>query len=140
MSDQEERYVCKYGQCTTAAAAGGEAARWRGVLGAQASNILSVDTKPWSPEGHVYEPEVAEDPHTGAMRVQLNQRIRFRMVDGPDGRPVRESNARFVRWSDGSLQVWLPPLGTAPQCAPPGLFAADGVNEMCSTSSHQLVA
>ena len=87
----------------------GAAATWRGEPRAQASNILSVDTKPWSPEGHVYEPEVAEDPLTGAMRVQLNQRIRFRVVDGPDGRPVRESNARFVRWSDGSLQVAAAP-------------------------------
>lgn len=63
----------------------------------------------------MYEEEVVEDPLTGAMRVQLNQRIRFRVVDGPHGRPVRESNARFVRWSDGSLQVCahsLPSSGT----------------------------
>lgn len=26
---------------------------------------------------------------------------------GPDGEPARQSNARFVRWSDGSLQLWL---------------------------------
>jgi RNA polymerase-associated protein LEO1 len=26
---------------------------------------------------------------------------------GIDGGPVRESNARFVRWSDGSLQLLL---------------------------------
>ena len=32
---------------------------------------------------------------------------RWRWAPGPDGEPVRQSNARFVRWSDGSLQLWL---------------------------------
>ena len=35
----------------------------------------------------------------------LNSRWRWAL--GPDGEPVRQSNARFVRWSDGSLQLWL---------------------------------
>lgn len=40
------------------------------------------------------------------MRVRLNShKMRWRMRRGPDGRELRESNARFVRWSDGSLQL-----------------------------------
>lgn len=34
-------------------------------------------------------------------------RRRWRWAPGPDGEQVRQSNARFVRWSDGSLQLWL---------------------------------
>ena len=42
----------------------------------------------------------------GNVRVRLNShKMRWRMRRGPDGRELRESNARFVRWSDGSLQL-----------------------------------
>lgn len=71
----------------------------------KASNLLGVDTQPWAPSTHVYEAEHVEDPLTGAIRVQLNQRVRWRFGEADDGCVTRESNARFVRWSDGSLQL-----------------------------------
>lgn len=42
---------------------------------------------------------------TGQLKVRLANAIRWRNVQQPDGSTTRESNARFVRWSDGSLQV-----------------------------------
>ena len=47
------------------------------------------------------------DEATGATRARTSQNgmIRWRKRRLPDGREVTESNARFVRWSDGSLQV-----------------------------------
>lgn len=73
----------------------------------KASNLLGVDTQPWAPSTHVYEMEHVEDPLTGVVRVQLNQRVRWRFVEAADGSIVRESNSRFVRWSDGSLQLMV---------------------------------
>lgn len=39
------------------------------------------------------------------MKVRLANSIRWRHVAQPDGTTKAESNTRFVRWSDGSLQV-----------------------------------
>lgn len=123
----------------------------------QASNILGVQPKPFSPETHVYEQEEYHDQvrraalhsaeqftllhqwdwimrsttvtsfqlsvemafevlqDTGKIQVRLaDNAIRWRHVQQPDGSTTRESNARFVRWSDGTLQV-----GTCMTTAPP---------------------
>ncbi|KAK7251875.1 hypothetical protein RIF29_35459 [Crotalaria pallida] len=41
-------------------------------------------------------------------RIRLeNNIVRWRTVRNPDGTTSRESNARFVRWSDGSLQLLI---------------------------------
>ena len=47
------------------------------------------------------------DEATGTARVRSahNGIMRWRKRTLPDGQEVTESNARFVRWSDGSLQV-----------------------------------
>jgi Leo1-like protein len=39
------------------------------------------------------------------MKVRLANSIRWRHAAQPDGTMKPESNTRFVRWSDGSLQV-----------------------------------
>lgn len=39
------------------------------------------------------------------MKVRLANSIRWRHAAQPDGTTKPESNTRFVRWSDGSLQV-----------------------------------
>lgn len=48
--------------------------------------------------------------------------MRWRWVTGPDGQPVKQSNTRIIRWSDGSLSLQLGP--------PSNLF------DIVSSSSH----
>ncbi|ELU09383.1 hypothetical protein CAPTEDRAFT_221877 [Capitella teleta] len=81
-------------------------------------NFLSVETRPFDPQ--VYEDEIDEDEvmdEEGRTRLKLKveNTIRWRTMkddDGNDvldefGEPVRESNARYVRWSDGSMSMHL---------------------------------
>jgi Leo1-like protein len=49
------------------------------------------------------------------MKVRLANSIRWRHVAQPDGTTKPESNTRFVRWSDGSLQVSVPVAHTSAQ-------------------------
>jgi hypothetical protein len=55
---------------------------------------------------------VLEVDELGQKRVKLRNNImRWRHAPGADGQPssARQSNARFVKWSDGSVQVRLAP-------------------------------
>lgn len=73
------------------------------------SNILGVEPKPfdaarWDEEAE----EVDEVDENGQKRVRLRNNImRWRYAPDADGQPTstRQSNARFVKWSDGSVQV-----------------------------------
>jgi hypothetical protein len=85
------------------------------------SNILGVESKPfdaarWDEEAE----EVDEVDENGQKRVKLrNNIIRWRYAPDADGQPTstRQSNARFVKWSDGSVQVCpqSPPFATIPR-------------------------
>ncbi|KAK9820209.1 hypothetical protein WJX72_007517 [[Myrmecia] bisecta] len=70
------------------------------------SNLVCIEPTPFDPETYEAEQEELED-ETGQKRVRLRNAIRCREVVGPDGEVTKESNARFVRWSDGSLQLLL---------------------------------
>jgi RNA polymerase-associated protein LEO1 len=35
--------------------------------------------------------------------------MRWKWIQGPDGQPVKQSNTRIIRWSDGSLSLQLGP-------------------------------
>lgn len=69
-------------------------------------NFLKIQTHPYDPEHHF--PEDEEKKFKSAIDM-----IRWRyktdgsgsLVLDTQGRPVRESNARMVKWSDGSLQM-----------------------------------
>ncbi|XP_057973576.1 protein LEO1 homolog isoform X2 [Malania oleifera] len=64
------------------------------------SNIIYFDPNPFDPETYVDENEL----------LGTNKRInvvRWRKVINPDGTISRETNSRFVRWSDGSLQLLI---------------------------------
>ena len=69
------------------------------------SNIFQVQTLPFDPANHEIEGYVMTHPVTGQQEVRAydNNVVRWRY--GADGAP--ESNARLIRWSDGSLQVQL---------------------------------
>ena len=73
-------------------------------------NFLSVDTRPFDPE--TYEDEIDEEEtldEEGRQRLKLKvgNTIRWRKYINDKGETVQESNARFVRWSDGSLSLHL---------------------------------
>lgn len=60
------------------------------------TNIAGVESRAFDPA--TFEP--AEDHHEANRNV-----IRWRRVERPDGTVKIESNARFVRWSDGTTQL-----------------------------------
>ncbi|KAF9959077.1 Paf1 complex component [Modicella reniformis] len=77
-------------------------------------NFLNVDTKPFDPEAY------NDDEHNGdeaenmqRIKLKVENTIRWRFKDGQDDPSIpaiereKESNARFVRWSDGSLSLVL---------------------------------
>eukprot|EP00197_Chlamydomonas_leiostraca_P004537 CAMPEP_0202862208 /NCGR_PEP_ID=MMETSP1391-20130828/3333_1 /ASSEMBLY_ACC=CAM_ASM_000867 /TAXON_ID=1034604 /ORGANISM="Chlamydomonas leiostraca, Strain SAG 11-49" /LENGTH=447 /DNA_ID=CAMNT_0049541713 /DNA_START=90 /DNA_END=1433 /DNA_ORIENTATION=- len=74
----------------------------------RATNIVGIQPRAFDPATYEVEEETFID-EDGRERVRLanNAVIRWRMRRLPDGREVRESNARFVRWEDGSLQLLL---------------------------------
>ncbi|XP_062116673.1 protein LEO1 homolog isoform X1 [Humulus lupulus] len=72
------------------------------------SNIMGIDPKPFDPKTYVEEDTFVTDESGSKKRIRLeNNIVRWRSVKHPDGTVSRESNARFVRWSDGSLQLLL---------------------------------
>ena len=71
------------------------------------SNILHVETKPFDPQFFEEEDHSYIDAG-GERRTKLFQNVvRWRHAYSPQGDPIKESNARFVRWSDGSVQLLL---------------------------------
>ncbi|PIN03742.1 hypothetical protein CDL12_23727 [Handroanthus impetiginosus] len=72
------------------------------------SNIMGIDPKPFDPHTHVDEDIYVTDESGSKKRIRLeNNVVRWRKVKKPDGTISIESNARFVEWSDGSLQLLI---------------------------------
>ncbi|XP_013741840.3 protein LEO1 homolog [Brassica napus] len=72
------------------------------------SNIMGIDPKPFDAKTFVEEDIFESEEPGGKMRIRLaNNIVRHRFVKGRDGKTYSESNARFVRWSDGSLQLLI---------------------------------
>ncbi|XP_057443078.1 protein LEO1 homolog isoform X2 [Lotus japonicus] len=72
------------------------------------SNIMGVDPKPFDPKTYVEEDTFVTDESGAKKRIRLeNNIVRWRDVRNPDGTKSVESNARFVRWSDGSVQLLI---------------------------------
>ncbi|XP_076946157.1 protein LEO1 homolog [Bidens hawaiensis] len=72
------------------------------------SNIMGIDPKPFDPKTFVEEDAFVADESGHSKRIRLdNNIVRYRAVRNPDGTTSYESNARFVRWSDGSLQLQI---------------------------------
>lgn len=73
-------------------------------------NFLSVDCRPYDPE--TYEDEIDDDDcldEEGRERLKLKveNTIRWRIGFDEEGRAIKESNARMVKWSDGSYSMHL---------------------------------
>lgn len=74
-------------------------------------NFLSVESRPFDPDN--YEDELEDDlnqqDEEGRTRLKLKveNTIRWRQGVDKDGNPIKQSNARIVRWSDGSISLHL---------------------------------
>ncbi|XP_022886361.1 protein LEO1 homolog [Olea europaea var. sylvestris] len=72
------------------------------------SNIMGIDPKPFDPKTYVEDDVYITDESGSKKRIRLeNNIVRWRRVKNPDGTTSVESNARFVEWSDGSLQLLI---------------------------------
>ncbi|EPS59829.1 hypothetical protein M569_14974, partial [Genlisea aurea] len=72
------------------------------------SNIMGVDPKPFDPSKYEEEDFYVTDESGAKKKIRLeNNIVRFREVRKRDGTIHLESNARFVEWSDGSLQLLI---------------------------------
>lgn len=72
------------------------------------SNIMGIDSKPFDPKKYVEENVFVKDESGSNKRISLvNNIVRWREVKNPDGTTSIESNARFVHWSDGSIQLMI---------------------------------
>lgn len=81
-------------------------------------NFLSVETRPFDPmtyEDEIDEDEMLDEEGRTRMKLKVENTIRWKTLKDEEGtemkdefgQPLRVSNARVVRWSDGSLSLHL---------------------------------
>lgn len=77
-------------------------------------NFLTVAEKPFDPRSYLeearseYEEMVANSyDNYQRVRSRIENTIRWRYIKNSDGTYTKESNARFLKWSDGSLSLLL---------------------------------
>lgn len=74
-------------------------------------NFLSVEPKPFDPETYEDENPAKSDTldEEGKTRIRLKveNTIRWRYEKDADGNIMKQSNAKIVKWSDGSLSLYL---------------------------------
>ncbi|WVQ79139.1 hypothetical protein IAT38_001234 [Cryptococcus sp. DSM 104549] len=70
-------------------------------------SFVNLETQPYDPD--LYRANLDDEPLEGsaakARMMNVRSTIRWKWVTGPDGEPVRRSNARMLRWSDGSVSL-----------------------------------
>ncbi|GFP87440.1 RNA polymerase-associated protein leo1 [Phtheirospermum japonicum] len=71
------------------------------------SNVIGIDPNPFDPMTYVDEDHYVTDESGSKRCIPHTNIIRWREVKNPDGTTSVESNARFVTWSDGSLQLLI---------------------------------
>jgi RNA polymerase-associated protein LEO1 len=73
-------------------------------------NFLSVDTRPFDPvtyEDEIDDEETQDEEGRQRLKLKIGNTIRWRKYINDKGETIQESNARFVKWSDGSLSLHL---------------------------------
>uniref|UniRef100_A0A914HUH7 RNA polymerase-associated protein LEO1 n=1 Tax=Globodera rostochiensis TaxID=31243 RepID=A0A914HUH7_GLORO len=93
-----------------------EVARCRASLGEEGPyfmkmpNFLNLFSKQFDPETYedeLEEDEVLDEEGRTRLKVKMENTIRWRTVRDAQGNEKRESNAKIVRWSDGSMSLYL---------------------------------
>lgn len=73
-------------------------------------NFLSVETRPFDQETYedeIDEEETLDEEGRARLKLKVENTIRWRETLDKEGTVTRESNARFIKWSDGSLSLHL---------------------------------
>lgn len=73
-------------------------------------NFLSVDPRPFSAETYedeIDEEETLDEEGRARLKLKVENTIRWREALDKEGNTIKESNARMVRWSDGSISLHL---------------------------------
>ena len=73
-------------------------------------NFLSVEPRPYDPETYedeLEEEETLDEEGRARLKLKVENTIRWRTAFDKEGNAFKESNARMVKWSDGSLSLHL---------------------------------
>ncbi|XP_061451525.1 RNA polymerase-associated protein LEO1 [Rhineura floridana] len=73
-------------------------------------NFLSVEPRPFDPqyyEDEFEDEEMLDEEGRTRLKLKVENTIRWRTRRDDEGNEVRESNARIVKWSDGSMSLHL---------------------------------
>lgn len=72
-------------------------------------NFLSVETRPFDPstyEDEIDEEETLDEEGRARLKLKVENTIRWKEINTAT-ETKKQSNARFVRWSDGSMSLHL---------------------------------
>lgn len=73
-------------------------------------NFLSVETRPFDPETYedeIDEEETLDEEGRARLKLKVENTIRWKEVVDDEGNITKQSNAKLVRWSDGSYSLHL---------------------------------
>ncbi|XP_075064103.1 RNA polymerase-associated protein LEO1 isoform X3 [Mixophyes fleayi] len=73
-------------------------------------NFLSVEPRPFDPqyyEDEFEDEEMLDEEGRTRLKLKVENTIRWRTRRDEEGNDIRESNARIVKWSDGSMSLHL---------------------------------
>ncbi|XP_076851458.1 RNA polymerase-associated protein LEO1 [Brachyhypopomus gauderio] len=73
-------------------------------------NFLSVEPRPFDPqyyEDEFEDEEMLDEEGRTRLKLKVENTIRWRSRRDEEGSEIRESNARIVKWSDGSMSLHL---------------------------------
>lgn len=73
-------------------------------------NFLSIDTHEYDPatyEDEIDEDEIKDNEGRARMKLKVENTIRWRTAQDEDGNDYKQSNAKFIEWSDGSISLYL---------------------------------
>jgi RNA polymerase-associated protein LEO1 len=71
---------------------------------------LSVEPRPYDPETYedeLEEEETLDEEGRARLKLKVENTIRWRTAFDKEGNAFKQSNARMVKWSDGSLSLHL---------------------------------
>lgn len=73
-------------------------------------NFLSVETRPFDHETYedeIDEEETLDEEGRARLKLKVENTLRWKESFNDEGKMVKQSNARFVKWSDGSMSLHL---------------------------------
>lgn len=73
-------------------------------------NFLSVETRPFDHETYedeIDEEETLDEEGRARLKLKVENTLRWKESFSNEGKVIKESNARFVKWSDGSMSLHL---------------------------------